>query len=98
MKTYGATLSSEELERFLAHSMTRNLTLAEQGERGIPICVWGSHGIGKTETVMSFAQKHGYAVVYCAPAQFEEMSDLHGLPEIYDPTPELPNNGDEVTL
>ena len=36
------------------------------------------------------------ASVYCAPAQFEEMGDLHGMPTIVDPDPGKP--GDEYTV
>ena len=98
MNTYGAQLNARELVRFLEYSLKRNDVLAQQGERGTPICVWGTHGIGKTETIMSYAQSQGYATVYCAPAQFEEMGDLHGIPEVFDPSPELPNSGDEYTV
>ena len=61
------------------------------------ICIWGTHGLGKTETVISYAQQNDYTYVYCAPAQFEEMEIFTG-PETYDPTPEAPNSGDEYTI
>ena len=40
----------------------------------------GDHGIGKTETVESFARENGYQWAYIAPAQFEEIGDLPGMP------------------
>lgn len=98
MKTYGESLNSLELNRFLDYTILQNDLLAQNNQHGTPICIWGTHGIGKTETVISFAKRNGYAYVYCAPAQFEEMGDLHGIPETYDPTPELPNSGDEFTV
>ena len=96
--TYGSHLNSQEIVRFLEYTLNQNDRLAEKGGRGTPICVWGPHGIGKTETIINYASSKGYSTVYCAPAQFEEMGDLHGIPEVFDPTPELPNNGDEYTI
>ena len=60
--------------------------------------MYGEHGIGKTESIIDFARRNDYTYVYCAPAQFEELGDLHGIPETYDPTPEMPNGGDEYTV
>lgn len=98
MRTYGTQLSAKELSRFLDFSFKQNERATDRGQRGAPICVWGTHGIGKTESVITFANARGYTVVYCAPAQFEEMGDLHGIPEVFDPTPELPNSGNELTI
>ena len=98
MNTYGEKLNSTEVERFLNYTLKQNDLLAKKGKHGVPLCIWGRHGIGKTEMVISFAEKHGYKYVYCAPAQFEEMGDLHGIPEVYNPTPELLNSGDEFTI
>jgi hypothetical protein len=98
MKTYGEALNAIEIEKFLTYAIHQNDVLAQSGQHGAPICIWGTHGIGKTETIISFAEKHKYHYVYCAPAQFEEMGDLHGIPETYDPTPELPNSRDKFTI
>jgi MoxR-like ATPase len=98
MKTYGSTLNASEITQFLEYALAQNDQLAERGERGTPICIWGTHGIGKTETIIDFAQRKGYATVYCAPAQFEEMGDLHGIPEVYDPNPEVPDSDDAYTV
>ena len=38
------------------------------------------HGIGKTQLVEAFARENSCKFVYIAPAQFEEMGDLLGLP------------------
>ena len=40
------------------------------------------HGIGKSELVRDYAIKAGYEFIYIAPAQFEEMGDLTGMPKI----------------
>ncbi len=53
-----------------------------QGLPQTPVCIWGKHGIGKTEIVRAFARAHGYHLAYLAPAQIEEMGDLLGMPAI----------------
>ena len=98
LKYYGEHLNSEELRSFLEFTFKQNDLLAQKGKRGTPICIWGTHGIGKTQSVLDFAKQNDWTYVYCAPAQFEEMGDLHGIPETYDPTPEAPNSGDEYTV
>jgi MoxR-like ATPase len=98
LKTYGEKLNAQEIMEFLEYALKRNDKLSRKGKRGTPICIWGTHGIGKTQAVITYAQKNEYTYVYCAPAQFEEMGDLHGIPETFDPTPEAPNSGDEYTV
>jgi hypothetical protein len=103
--TYGAQLDSEAVSRVLEHIFRTNLVNEEksaqegangQGKRPTPICIWGLHGIGKTAVVKSFAAANGWKFRYCAPAQFEEMGDLHGLPVRHDPNPKV--QGDETTI
>ena len=101
MKTYGAKLNAIEIQDFLDYVIEQNTKisiLSDGFERGTPICIWGTHGIGKTQSVIEFAKRNDYTYVYCAPAQFEEVGDLHGIPETYDPTPGMPNSGDEYTV
>lgn len=81
---YGARLHANELEGVLDHVLKTNLTLEERGQRGTPVCIWGTHGVGKTMIVQRFAERHGWGFAYCAPAQFEEMGDLHGMPEVVE--------------
>lgn len=104
-EAYGAKLDSISLERILTHVFRTNLAnedvaRTENGEvalrRPTPICIWGSHGIGKTSLIKHYAHKNGWKFRYCAPAQFEEMGDLHGLPVTHDPDPEV--HGDETTI
>jgi MoxR-like ATPase len=40
------------------------------------------HGIGKTELVKDLSDKKNIPLVYIAPAQFEEMGDLIGMPRL----------------
>ena len=100
---YGAELDAQELVRTLDHVFRTNLALEERSIiqhgrslRPTPICIWGSHGIGKTALVKALAERNGWKFRYCAPAQFEEMGDLHGLPVRQDPDPAVA--GDETTV
>jgi MoxR-like ATPase len=96
-ETYGAELNAISLERILGHIFRTNLANEDAtGRRPTPICIWGSHGIGKTSLIKDFAQRNGWKFRYCAPAQFEEMGDLHGLPVTHDPDPTV--HGDETTI
>ena len=100
---YGPKLDPIALQKVLDHVFTRNAQVAGIGagkpnSRGTPICIWGSHGLGKTQMVQDYAKSKGWVFAYCAPAQFEEMGDLHGIPSMHDPTPDQPNSGDEITI
>ena len=79
---HGTKVKASELERFLLHMMEVNLAAELRGERKTPICIWGKHGIGKTEIVESLAATQKYKLAYLAPAQFEEMGDLIGMPVV----------------
>jgi MoxR-like ATPase len=72
----GARLDARALLQFVRHVLERNADL----ERPPALCIWGGHGIGKTMIVEDLAKHAGWGFSYCAPAQFEEMGDLHGLP------------------
>ncbi|HJL54152.1 MAG TPA: hypothetical protein QF695_16195, partial [Arenicellales bacterium] len=94
---YGSRVDATEISATLEHLFETNLqNELDDGERPTPICIWGTHGIGKTRLVQDFAKKNGWILTYCAPAQFEEMGDLHGLPMRMDPDPEVV--GDEYTV
>ena len=92
---YGAKLDSKKLGTALEHVFKTNLALQNTGKRGTPICIWGTHGLGKTMLVQEFAKKNKWHLAYCAPAQFEEMGDLHGMPYKVDPDKKI--IGDEYT-
>lgn len=79
---YGARAKAGEVAAFVRHVMEANLSAEARGQRKTPVCIWGRHGIGKTEIVQSLASELGYAFRYIAPAQFEEMGDLIGMPAI----------------
>lgn len=80
--TNGATLDPAALTRFLDRVLTTNLSRCSTGATPVPVCIWGTHGIGKTALVEQIAEANGWNFAYAAPAQFEEMGDLHGLPVI----------------
>lgn len=73
-KSYGPKVNSEEAYSFLLR------LFSAPAEEVPPVCLWGRHGIGKTELVKSLALKQGWEFVAISPAQFEEMGDLLGLP------------------
>jgi hypothetical protein len=79
---YGSKTSASEVSLFLKHSIIMNDHAEKIGRKKTPICIWGKHGIGKTELVESLAQEYNFKFVYLAPAQFEEMGDLVGMPRI----------------
>lgn len=79
---YGTEAHASEVETFLEHVFQSNANAEKTGKRKVPICIWGFHGIGKTELVESFALKNDFAWSYIAPAQFEEMGDLLGMPVV----------------
>jgi len=80
--TYGAKVNADSVTTLLQHALNTLLQSSSLTERPTPICIWGLHGIGKTELVRDLAQERGCEFVYIAPAQFEEMGDLIGMPKI----------------
>ena len=79
---YGARCTPGELTDFLLHAVKLNDSLEEGGQRGTPVCIWGRHGVGKTEVVRTLAAEKNWPCAYIAPAQFEEMGDLLGMPRV----------------
>ena len=82
MSTYGARLPAPALGRVIDHIWSANERAEAEGRWPTPICIWGSHGIGKTMLVERLAAERGMKFAYCAPAQFEEMGDLNGMPVV----------------
>ncbi len=86
----GATLTADGVSNFVERIVTK--ALEPDGNNtgdATPICIWGVHGIGKTALVEEIATRNGWRFAYVAPAQFEEMGDLHGLPVIDGSTTEF---------
>ena len=82
--TYGTAAKASEIVLFLEHFIKINQKAEAEGKRKTPFCIWGSHGIGKTELVEGFAESNGFQMAYVALAQFEEMGDLLGMPKIVE--------------
>ncbi len=83
---YGTRCDSEEIVGFLEHIISANEKAEVGGRPKTPVCIWGHHGIGKTQLVKQLAEDKGYQYTYIAPAQFEEMGDLVGMPKIDEST------------
>lgn len=82
--TLGPTLDATNLAVVLGHIFGANALAPTHGELPTPVCIWGAPGIGKTELVRELARSHGWGFVEIAPAQIEELGDLHGLPTRLD--------------
>jgi hypothetical protein len=81
---YGLKSSSTEVSAFIKHIVKSNEEFELRNQRKTPVCIWGTHGIGKTDLVHQVSAELGYKWAYIAPAQFEEMGDLLGMPRIKD--------------
>lgn len=81
---YGTKTNTAEIQKFIQHVLHINNKPTDNQRKKTPVCIWGRHGIGKTQLVESIARENGYQFTYIAPAQFEEMGDLLGMPKIVD--------------
>lgn len=79
--TYGAAGNSEDVQKMLRFLLAPTFR-GERAEPPAPLCIWGRHGIGKTRIVRDLARDMGAKFAYLAPAQFEEMGDLVGMPQV----------------
>jgi len=93
---FGKKGNSEEIKEILSHIFQRNNDLSKENKRGTAVCIWGTHGLGKTQIVRDYAREKKWKFSYIAPAQFEEMGDLHGMPNVIDPDETI--SGDEYTV
>jgi len=82
--TWGDRMGPEGLARTLHRLLDVNVRRVERGGAAVPVCIWGQHGIGKTAIVQEVVAARGWKLAYVAPAQFEEMGDLHGLPVLVE--------------
>lgn len=77
---YGLEANSVEVGDFVEHIIKANFVSERESGEKTPICIWGTHGIGKTALVKQIALRNNFQWAYIAPAQFEEMGDLLGMP------------------
>ena len=90
---YGPKGNSKEINDLLTHILDNNMEISNFGQKPTPVCIWGTHGLGKTDMVKDYANKRNWDFRYIAPAQFEEMGDLHGMPFISETV-----EGDKQTI
>jgi hypothetical protein len=79
-KLYGMECNSDEIETLIEYVFSTAIKLNLES----PLCIWGTHGIGKTEIVKEYSLRNNIKFRYISPAQFEEMGDLHGIPEVIE--------------
>jgi len=46
---YGPKGNTKEIEDVLTHIFNNNDQITNPGHKPTPICIWGTHGLGKTE-------------------------------------------------
>ncbi len=73
-------LTTEELKTFVRHFVENNRYLQEQGKKPVAINIEGEAGIGKTSTILQFADEMGMKCVKLSLSQIEEIGDLVGYP------------------
>jgi hypothetical protein len=82
---YGPRLTGAPFVRFIDHLYEGNVHRLAAGQQPVPCCIWGRHGIGKTQSMRDFAARRKVGFVQINPAQFEEMGDITGMPQVHDP-------------
>ena len=73
-------LTTAELKTFVTHFVENNRFLQEQGKRPVAINIEGEAGIGKTSTILQFADEMNMKCVKLSLSQIEEIGDLVGYP------------------
>jgi MoxR-like ATPase len=74
------SLNIDELKGFMAHIISNNRFLQEQGKNSVSVEVIGESGIGKTSSILQMANEQGLNFVKLNLAQIEELGDLVGFP------------------
>jgi len=87
---YGEVCAPTEVKHFLLNTFKMNEISEENRQGRWSTCIWGHRGVGKTSVAKQLedhpivwrGKKYkGYKVVSVPIAQFEEMGDLHGMPD-----------------
>lgn len=82
LEYHGSILNAEKVAKIINHSHEANLVALKKDLKPTPLCIWGKHGIGKTSIPLQMAKTRGIGFRSIAPAQFEEMGDLLGMPGV----------------
>jgi len=53
---YGPKGNSKEIEDILTHIFNVNNEISNPDIKPTPLCIWGTHGLGKTEMVRDYAK------------------------------------------
>lgn len=82
----GLNVTTQGIQEVVLEQLAINAKLNAAGKKKYSICLWGTHGIGKTDIIKSLA-KHTIGgkpirIESINPAQYEEMGDLTGMPII----------------
>ena len=88
--TYGAKVNPSAVYNMLEH-LYDNFLIKNTRKRPTPLCIWGMHGIGKTQLVKDFAKEKGCGYAFLSSAQIEEVGDLIGFPMVEE------KNGNKIT-
>jgi len=87
---YGSQVAYADMLSFLDDVFVINRESEKSGSERFSTCIWGHSGIGKTALIKQSCRRPvtwcgkdypGYRVIDVPLAQFEEMGDLHGMPE-----------------
>jgi hypothetical protein len=72
-------ITIKEFKDILGYILDNNKKLEEEGKNKVTIEALGTHGIGKTESIIQIAEERGIKVVKLNLAQTEELGDLVGF-------------------
>lgn len=75
-----SNITIEEFKKILNYVLDNNKKLSDEGKSKTTIEALGTHGIGKTESIIQVASERGIKVVKINLAQIEELGDLVGFP------------------
>ena len=104
---YGSQVKYHELQQFLEDCFHMNRIAEKSGGERFAGCIYGHAGVGKTQIVKQFAKNPvdfqgvrypGYNISDVPIAQFEEMGDLHGLPEKHVLMKKADDSGPKVVV
>jgi len=73
-------LNTDELKQFVTHVVNNNKYLQENGKIPVAVNIEGEAGIGKTSTILQYANENNLHFVKLSLSQLEELGDLVGFP------------------
>lgn len=89
-------INLQEFKNILSYLIDNNKRLVSEGKYPIAINICGSAGIGKTESIKSYALERGMTFVKLNLAEVEEIGDIVGFPIKEFKINELDENGNIV--